>query len=204
MCLAVRESGHLHDDEADSSAGQGTPGALLIDVAPLSYVDGMTFGYPDGLGYGASADRYENEPTDWDYWVETGMVDEVRRMDLADAYEYSQRSNALDALFVAGLLDLPAPVVSTRTTISPSDSRGTAMMSVRSHIDRIAIRPAEQRQRGCAAEHEAKAWADQSAGDDGRARDHRTAAGTYRYIAAYEHADMVCEDRSGILGRHSR
>ena len=67
---------------------------------------------PNGHGFGVGAWlHYEEPPTDWDYWVETGMVTEVERERLSEL-EYGMReAEALDALTSAGLIEhVPLPV----------------------------------------------------------------------------------------------
>ena len=70
-----------------------------------------THTYADGHGYGV--DEWRNEPvaTDWDYWVETGMVAEVERERQAE-FDYAMReAEAIDALTSAGLIEhIPLPV----------------------------------------------------------------------------------------------
>ena len=67
----------------------------------------------DAHGHGYAVDVWRNEPvaTDWDYWVETGMVAEVERERQAE-FDYAMReAEAIDALTSAGLIEhIPLPV----------------------------------------------------------------------------------------------
>ena len=76
-------------------------------------------------------------------------------------------------------------------------------MSV-SQLDRVAIRPEEQRLRARSAAHEAQAWALQHRGAAHESSRQRVAAAIWRYMAAFEHANMVCENRAQVLRHHCR